>query len=122
MFRLHRTTREDLHEHQIPKFDDLDRYRMFVVHALAPDPEALRTVEVDVVVGDDWIITSHAGVVRGTEVLAARIHKPDFTLYGPFHLQCRLFELVGERYLPILDDVDTQILDLEEGRSEEHTS
>lgn len=118
MFRLHRTTREDLHEHQIPKFDDLDRYRMFVVHALAPDPEAIRTVEVDVVVGDDWIITSHAGAVRGTEVLAERIHKPDFTLDGPFHLACRLFELVGERYLPILDDVDTQILDLEEGAVE----
>jgi magnesium transporter len=34
---------------------------------------------------------------------------------GPFHLACRLFELVGERYLPILDDVDAQVLELEEG-------
>src|SRR3546814_15430236 len=91
MFRLHRTTREDLHEHQIPKFDDLDRYRMFAVHALAPDPEAIRTVEVDAVVGDDWIITSHAGAVRGPAVLAERLHKLDFTLDGPFHLACPPF-------------------------------
>ncbi len=117
-FALHRITREDLHEQQIPKFDDLDRYRVFVVHALAPDAESLRTVEVDVVVGQDWIITSHTGRVRGTEVLAERIHRPDFTLDGPFHLACRLFELVGERYLPILDDLDTQVLDLEEGAVE----
>lgn len=117
-FELHRITREDLLEHQIPKFDDLDRYRMFVVHALAPDSQSLRTVEVDVVVGDDWVITSHGGRVRGIEVLSERIHRTDFTLDGPFHLACRLFELVGERYLPILDDLDTQVLDLEEGAVE----
>ncbi len=114
-FQLHRITREDLLEHQIPKFDDLDRYRMFVVHALSPDPASLGTVEVDVVVGDTWVITSHRGRVRSIDVLAERIHRQDFTLDGPFHLACRLFELVGERYLPILDDLDTQILDLEEG-------
>jgi magnesium transporter len=114
-FELHRITREDLLEHQIPKFDDLGHYRMFVVHALAPDSESLRTVEVDVVVGDDWVVTAHGRPVRGIELLTERIHRDDFTLDGPFHLACRLFELVGERYLPILDDVDTQVLDLEEG-------
>jgi magnesium transporter len=117
-FELHRITREDLLEEQIPKFDDLDRYRVFVVHALALDAAALRTVEVDVVVGQDWIITVHAEPVRSIEVLIERIHRADFTLDGPFHLACRLFELVGERYLPILDDVDTQVLDLEEGAVE----
>jgi magnesium transporter len=117
-FGLHRITREDLHENQIPKFDDLDRYRMFVVHELAPDAESLRTVEVDVVVGDDWVITVRSGRVRSLEVLAERIHQPDFTLDGPFHLACRLFELVGERYLPILDDLDSQVLDLEDGAVE----
>ncbi|MFP5320429.1 MAG: magnesium/cobalt transporter CorA [Acidimicrobiia bacterium] len=117
-FGLHRTTREDLLEQQIPKFDDLGRYRVFVVHALAPDPTAIRTVEVDVVVGDDWVVTVHAEPVRSIEVLTDRIHRADFTLDGPFHLACRLFELVGERYLPILDDVDTQVLDLEEGAVE----
>ena len=117
-FELHRITREDLLEQQIPKFDDLDRYKVFVVHALAPDSDVLRTTEVDVVVGQDWIITVHAGAVRSIDVLAERIHRDDFTLDGPFHLACRLFELVGERYLPILDDVDTQVLDLEEGAVE----
>ncbi len=117
-FELHRITREDLLEHQIPKFDDLDRYRVFVVHALAPDPDAIRTVEVDVVVGERWIITVHPEPVRSIEVLSERLHRSDFTLDGPFHLACRLFELVGERYLPILDAVDAQVLDLEDGAVE----
>jgi len=117
-FELHRITREDLLEHQIPKFDDLDRYRVFVVHALAPDPASIRTVEVDVVVGEHWVITVHPEPVRSIDVLHGRLHRDDFTLDGPFHLACRLFELVGERYLPILDDVDTQVLDLEDGAIE----
>ena len=117
-FQLHRITREDLLEHQIPKFDDLDRYRVFVVHALAPDPTSIRTVEVDVVVGDHWVITVHAEPVRSIELLSERLHRTDFTLDGPFHLACRLFELVGERYLPLLDAVDAQVLDLEDGAVE----
>ena len=117
-FELHRITREDLLEHQIPKFDDLDRYRVFVVHALVPGTDVLRTAEVDVVVGPDWVITVHTEPVQSIEDLTDKIHRADFTLDSPFHLACRLFELVGERYLPILDELDGQVLDLEDGAVE----
>jgi magnesium transporter len=114
-FDLHRITREDLLERQIPKADDLGHYRVFVVHALAADAAAVRTVEVDVILGDDWVVTVHPEPVHSVDVLSERIHRTDFTLDGPFHLACRLFELVGERYLPLLDDLDAQVLDLEDG-------
>jgi len=114
-FGLHRITREDLLEAQVPKFEDLDRYRVFVVHALAPDPTCVRTVELDIIVGDDWVVTVHPEPVRSIDVLADRLPRKELTLDGPFHLACRLFELVGERYLPLLDDLDAQVLDLEDG-------
>jgi len=117
-FDLHRITREDLLERQVPKFEDLDRYRVFVVHALAPDPTTLRVVELDIVVGEHWVFTVHAEPVRSIELLIERFPRPDLTLDGPFHVACRLFELVGERYLPILDDIDAQVLDLEDGAVE----
>jgi magnesium transporter len=117
-FALHRITREDLVERQVPKFDDLDRYRMFVVHGLAPGGGPVHTVELDVVVGDGWVLTVHAEPLRSIEVLVDRLARADFTLDSPFHLASRLFELVGERYLPILDELDTQVLDLEEGAVE----
>lgn len=83
-----------------------------------PGTDVLRTTEVDVIVGADWVITVHSEPVQGIEDLAARVHRSDFTLDGPFHLACRLFELVGECYLPILDDLDAQVLDLEDGAVE----
>src|SRR3546814_1334135 len=88
---------------------------MFVGHDRLPYATSLGLVVDYVLGGERWGITARRGRVRRIEVLTDRIHRPDFTLDGPFHLACRLFELVGERYLPILDDLDTQILDLEEG-------
>jgi magnesium transporter len=117
-FALHRITREDLLERQVPKFEDLDRYQVFVVHALAPDPTCIRTVELDVIVGDRWVVTVHAEPVRSVDLLIERLPRDDLTLDGPFHVACRLFELVGERYLPILDAIDDQVLELEDGAVE----
>jgi magnesium transporter len=114
-FDLHRITKEDLVERQVPKYDDLDRYRVFVLHALSPDPASLRTVELDVIVGDRWVVTVHPEPVRSVEVLAQRFPRADLTLDGPFHVAARLFELVGERYLPLLDAIDVQVMDLEDG-------
>lgn len=114
-FGLDRVTRDDLIEQQFPKYEDLERYQVFVVHALAADPTAVRTIEIDVVVGDAWIVTLHPEPVRSIDTIFGRVQRPGFALDGPFHLACRLFEFVGERYLPLLDDVDVQVLDLEEG-------
>lgn len=113
-FELDRVTRDDLVEGQFPKFEDLERYRFFVVHALASDPRSVRSIEVDVIVGDRWIVTLHSEPVHSIDMLLRRILRPGFAADGPFHLACRLFEFVGERYLPILDELDTQILDLED--------
>ncbi len=119
-FELDRVTRDDLIERQSPKFDDLERYQLLVVHALAADPTSVRTIEIDVLVGESWIVTIHTEPVRSIEYLFERMERRGFVVDSPFHLACRLFEFVGERYLPILDDLDAQILDLEEGAVEGH--
>ncbi len=113
-FELDRVTRDDLVETQAPKFENLDRYRFFVIHALAADPETVRTVEVDVIVGDRWMVTLHPEPVHSIDTLLQRILRPGFAADGPFHLACRLFEFCGERYLPLLDELDAQMLDLED--------
>src|SRR3546814_2472102 len=95
---------------------------MFVGHDRLPYATSLGLVVDYVLGGERWGITARRGRVRSIEVLTERIHRTDFTLDGPFHLACRLFELVGERYLPILDELDTQIIDLEEGAIDGETN
>lgn len=113
-FALDRATREDIVEVQQPKFEELDAHRVFVLQALANAPDAIRTVEVDVVVGDRWVLSIHDEVLRSVDELARRLPRPSFIVESPFHLAARLFEFIGERYLPLLDEVDSQIIDLED--------
>ena len=113
-YDLDRVSRDDLFEAQSPKVELLDRYWMLAVHGLALDDRAVRTVELDIVVGDDWIVTSHPEPLGSIEYVQERILRTTFSIDDPRHLAVRLVEYVGERYLPILDDLDVQILDLED--------
>ena len=113
-FDLDRVTRDDLFEAQAPKFELLEGHWLLVLHGLAADATALRTVECDVVVGPDWIVTSHRAPLVTIDHVKERIVRPAFAVDDPGHLAVRLAEFVGERYLPILDELDAQILDLED--------
>lgn len=111
---LDRVARDDLFETQFPKLELLDRHWMLVVHALAADAESLRTVELDVLVGENWVVTSHREPLPSIDHISERILRPAFGLHDATHLVVRIVEFVGERYLLILDDLEAQILDLED--------
>ncbi|MDZ7675709.1 MAG: magnesium/cobalt transporter CorA [Acidimicrobiales bacterium] len=113
-----RVSRDDLVEAQFPKLETLDNHWLLVVHALALDSEVVRTVEIDILVGPDWVLTVHDETLRSVDHVFERIQRTSFGVSGPDHLAARLTEFVGERYLPILDDVDSQILDLEDAAVE----
>ncbi len=113
-FELDRVGRDDLFESQFPKLERLDRMWVLVLHALAPDPMAIRTVELDMLIGFGWIVTLHDEPVASLDEIHERIDESSFTVKDARHLGARITEFVGERYLPILDDLDAQILDLED--------
>lgn len=113
-FGLDRNATDDLFEDQPPKLEMLEAHWLLVVKALAPDQRAVRTVELDVVVGEDWIVTVHDEPLPSVTHVMERILRPNFAVDDPRHLAVRLMEFVAERYLPIIDDLDAQILDLED--------
>ncbi|WP_436795121.1 magnesium/cobalt transporter CorA [Actinospongicola halichondriae] len=111
---LDRVAREDLVEEQFPKVELLEHHWMLVLYGLAVDSRAVRTVEVDILVGDRWLVTVHAEPLQSIDHVFDRIQRPSFRATGPAHLAVRIAEFLGERYLPILDDLDGQVLDLED--------
>ncbi len=111
---LDRVSRDDLVEAQFPKLEVLESHWYLVLHALAVDERIVRTVEIDVLVGPDWVLTVHDEPLHSIDHVMERIVRPNFAASGPRHLAARLAEFVGERYLPILDDLDAQIIDLED--------
>ena len=111
---LDRVSRDDLFERQSPKLELLDTHWLLVLHALAPDAAAVRTVELDILAGDTWIVTSRREPLASLTHVADRILRTSFGVDDPHHLAVRLAEFVGERYLPVLDELDAQILELED--------
>lgn len=114
IFELDRVAREDLVEHQFPRVDILDNHWLLVIDGLALDDQAIRTVEVDLLVGEGCVVSVHAEPVHSIDHVYERIQRTAFRATSPAHLVARLAEFMGERYLPILDDVDSQVLDLED--------
>ena len=111
---LDRVARDDLVEPQFPKLELLGQQWLLVLHALASDDRRVRTVELKILVGDTWIVTVHDETLQSVDHVFERIQRAAFGVSGPRHLAVRIAEFVGERYLPILDDLDGQILDLED--------
>lgn len=111
---LDRVSIDDLFEVQSPRIEVLDTHWLVVLHALADDGEALRTVEVDVLIGPDWLVTSHAEALPSFDVVLGLAAAGEFAVDDARHLAIRLTEFVGERYLPLLDELDQQVLDLED--------
>ena len=113
-FDLHRVSLDDLFEAQSPKLDLLDTYWVLVAHGLAVDDSTIRTAEVDIVVGQDWVVTAHSEPEVSIEDVARLVLQPTFAVDDPQHLAIRIVEFMAERYLPILDELDAQVLDLED--------
>ena len=114
LLELDRVARDDLVEAQFPRVEVLEHHWLLVLYGLAVDDRAVRTVEVDFLVGDDWVVSVHAEPLQSIDHVFDRIQRAAFRVTGPTHLVARLAEFVGERYLPILDDLDAQVLDLED--------
>lgn len=114
LLELDRVAREDLVEAQFPRMEVLESHWLLVVYGLARDADAIRTVEVDLLVGENWVVSIHTEPLQSVDHVYERIQRPAFRATGPAHLVTRLAEFIGERYLPILDDLDSQVLDLED--------
>jgi magnesium transporter len=98
-----------------PKFDDYGAYLYVVVHSArweANDRPTLR--ELDMVVGEHYLITYHDGQTRSIasahELLERR---PDLLTRGPGHLLHFLLDLLVDNYLPIMDQLADEIDQLE---------
>ncbi|MDH3308204.1 MAG: magnesium/cobalt transporter CorA [Acidimicrobiia bacterium] len=97
-----------------PKIDDYGDQLFVVLHSLGMDGGRLQTVELDAVVGDGYLLTAHPGPVPAIDNLWERAQRvPSFSDAGPGVLLGRLAEGQGRRYLPLLEELEDRVDDLE---------
>ena len=113
--KLHPLTIEDIwHQGSQPKIDDYPRYLYVVVHGIgSARRNKLELVEVDVVIGPTWLLTYDRDGLVADDVGTALEHAPRVLGKGVAWLAHAFLDRVVDRYLPVIDQLDTEIDQLE---------
>jgi magnesium transporter len=113
--KLHPLTIEDIWNSQlVPKIDDFPEYLYCVVHGIgSAKRNRLETVEVDVVIGETWVVTHDRDGLVADDVGTDVDHSPQRLAKGPAWLAHAILDRVVDRYLPVIDQLDSEIDQLE---------
>ena len=98
-----------------PKLDNYGSYLYVVVHSARWEKNDRPTLrEVDLLVGQHFLVTYHDGTTRSVaaahEVLPRR---PELLAQGPAHLLYFLLDVLVDHYMPIMDQLADEIDQLE---------
>jgi magnesium transporter len=115
VLRLHPLTIEDIWADCLqPKIDDYDDYLYVVVHGIgAAMRDRLATVEIDVVIGPNWLVTHDPAGLVSDEIGTELDHSTRIMAKGIPWLAHALLDRAVDRYLPVIDQLDAEIEQLE---------
>jgi magnesium transporter len=113
--KLHPLTIEDIwNQGSQPKIDDYPAYLYVVVHGIgSARRNKLELVEIDVVIGPTWLITYDRDGLVADDIGTACDHAPRMLGKGVAWLAHAVLDRVVDRYLPVIDQMDTEIDQLE---------
>jgi len=120
--KIHHLTLEDVvKQNQRPKIESFENYVYLVIHPLIRKEDLeIEPAEVDLLLGQNWLVTVRYGPVPGL-VEDARYHEridqalargADFLLYV-------IVDLIVDSYFPLLDEIDEEIDRLEDALLEQ---
>ncbi|HEV8370076.1 MAG TPA: magnesium/cobalt transporter CorA [Pyrinomonadaceae bacterium] len=118
LFKFHPLTVEDCRANRHhPKVEEFPDYLYFIVHAIRTDssPDRFNTVELDGYLGRNFVITYHHEQFASIEKVKQSVRVSPVTCQrgAPFLLHHIIDNIVDE-YLPVMDDFDERINDLED--------
>lgn len=118
LFKFHPLTVEDCRANRHhPKVEEFPDYLYFIVHAIRTDssPDRFNTVELDGYLGRNFVVTYHHEQFASIEKVKQSVRVSPVTCQrgAPFLLHHIIDNIVDE-YLPVMDDFDDRINDLED--------
>ena len=115
-FGLHELAVEDArHGHQRPKIEEYGDSLFVVLKTLEVAGDELRTGEIDVFVGRNYVLSVRQQTERGFGGVRTRAERePDLLRYGSGYVLYALMDAVVDRYFPVLEAVEARIEGIEE--------
>jgi len=113
--KLHPLTIEDIWATGAqPKIDDYPGYLYVVVHGIGSARRTrLELVEVDVLIGPTWLVTHDRDGLVADDVGTELDHSPRMLGKGVAWLAHAVLDRVVDRYLPVIDQLDAELDQLE---------
>ncbi len=114
VFHFHPLSVEDaLRESHVPKVDDWDGYLYLVFHVTRIDPhsDVLYLQEFDVFLGQNYVVTYHAGPLTILDQDRINIERDprDRMRHGADHLLIRFLELAVDQSLAAIEEMDDRV-------------
>ncbi|MBN1535526.1 MAG: magnesium/cobalt transporter CorA [Anaerolineales bacterium] len=114
IFGFHPLAVDDaLQESHVPKLDDWGSYLYIVLHAVIFDhqnEDHVDTLELDIFLGDNYIVTHHDQRISGIEKVWGSCLRDDrFWRNGPDYLLYRIADEVVASYMPVVEALDDEI-------------
>jgi len=119
VFKFHYLTVEDcLETRNIPKIEAFPDYFYFIVHGVKPDETSATnfvTKELDGYLGKNYVVTFHIERFRSIKNVKQHIRSsPVSCQRGAAYLLHQILDQLIDLYLPLVDDYDDAINDLED--------
>src|SRR3954454_2652461 len=115
-FDLHPLAVEDArHGHQRPKIEEYGDSLFVVLHTIEVEDQDLKTGEVDIFVGRNYVLPVRRATERGFKEVRSRAERePQLLRHGSGYVLYTLMDAVVDRYFPVLDSIEMQLEGVEE--------
>src|SRR3954464_14313081 len=114
-FDLHPLALEDArHGHQRPKIEEYGDMLFVVLHTVEVAAEELKTGEVDIFVGRNFVLSVRQRSEQGFLGVRARAERePELLRNGSGYVLYALMDAVVDRYFPVLDSIEIELETIE---------
>ncbi|MFN0251087.1 MAG: magnesium/cobalt transporter CorA [Kofleriaceae bacterium] len=97
-----------------PKIDDFDDYLYVILHGIGSKKrDKLALVEIDIVIGENWLVTHDRDGLVSDDIGTELDHSPRLLGKGVAWLAHAIIDRAVDRYLPVIDQLDSEIEHLE---------
>ena len=112
-FDFHPLSVEDATQvQQRPKFKQYDDYQFIVFHAL--DLKTLESEEVDIFIGDDFIVTFHRERYEEIDTIKRKLFNETIEINEPKDILSHILDDIVDNYFPFIYDIEDKVFNFED--------
>ncbi|MBC7910509.1 MAG: magnesium/cobalt transporter CorA [Pyrinomonadaceae bacterium] len=118
VFKFHPLSVEDCRaDRHHPKVEEFPEYLYFILHGVTANTDSVQfnTIELDGFLGRNFVVTYHHDLFRSINNVKQTVRSSPISCQrGPAYLLYQILDQLVDFYMPVLDDFDERLVELED--------